>query len=267
MPEGAEVKIIGEALAQWVSSRKVLDIEVVSGRYTKKEIPGLSHALANVPLEVIGVGVHGKFIYWITRNDIFLYNTLGMTGSWSREQVDHSRVIFHMSDGPVYFNDQRNFGTIKFVEGRSSLISKLTSLGPDLLSGNVTDKEFLNCVKKKKKWSIVKVLMDQSVVSGVGNYVKSESLWRSKISPHRKVFRMSDPELLRVKKCCQEVLAESYTSGGASIKNYTRPDGTPGQYNTRFAVYNQDEDPDGNEVVKEPTDDGRSTYWVPSVQL
>lgn len=70
-----------------------------------------------------------------------------------------------------------------------------------------------------------------------------------------------------LRKCCQEVLYESYSSGGASIKTYTRPDGTLGQYSQRFAVYNQKTDPDGNNVVKEKTSDGRTTHWVPSIQF
>ena len=109
--------------------------------------------------------------------------------------------------------------------------------------------------------------MDQSVVSGVGNYVKAEALWRARISPHRAVSDIEDLSLAIIKKCCQEVLVSSYSHGGASIKNYRRPDGSLGEYASRFAVYNQKEDPDGNLVVKEATTDGRTTHWVPTVQF
>ncbi len=108
MPEGPEVKIIGEALAKWSSSKKIIEVNVLSGRYTKKPLPGLEYAKANMPLDVVGVGVHGKFVYWITRNDIFLYNTLGMTGEWSREKTNHSRVEIKFENESIYFNDQRN---------------------------------------------------------------------------------------------------------------------------------------------------------------
>ena len=113
MPEGPEVKITGESLAKWASSKKLEEVNVISGRYLKKPIQGMSYALANAPLDIVGVGVHGKFIYWITRNDIFLYNTLGMTGYWSLDEQNHSRVEFKLSDKSVYFNDMRNFGTLK----------------------------------------------------------------------------------------------------------------------------------------------------------
>ncbi len=267
MPEGPEVKIIGESLAKWTSSKKVSEINVLSGRYLKKDIPGLDYARSNTPLDIVGVGVHGKFIYWITRNDIFLYNTLGMTGEWSKERNKHSRVEIKLEDGSVYFNDQRNFGTLKFVEGRSNLIQKLKSLGPDLLSESVSDQKFIERFRAKDKWTIAKAMMDQSVVAGIGNYVKAEALWRARLSPHRTVASVSDASLAQLKKCCQDVLVSSYKDGGASIKNYRRPDGSLGQYTSRFAVYNQKKDPDGNDVVKESTADGRTTHWVPTVQF
>lgn len=267
MPEGPEVKHIGESLAKNISGKQITDVKILSGRYLKKPLPGLEYALANTPLDVVGSGVHGKFIYWITRNDIFLYSTLGMTGEWSTEKAKHSRVEIVLGDTSVFFNDQRNFGTLKFVEGRSNLINKLTSLGPDLLSENVSDELFIERLRPKSKWTIAKALMDQSVVSGVGNYVKAEALWRARISPHRIISDIEDVTLALIKKCCQEVLVSSYAQGGASIKNYRRPDGTLGEYTSRFAVYNQKEDPDGNPVVKEATSDGRTTHWVPTIQF
>jgi len=63
------------------------------------------------------------------------------------------------------------------------------------------------------------------------------------------------------------VLRESFQNGGATLRTYKNFDGTVGQYSSRFAVYNQKTDPDGNEVIKEKTDDGRTTHWVPSVQI
>jgi DNA-formamidopyrimidine glycosylase len=267
MPEGPEVKHIGESLAKNISGKQLTDVKILSGRYLKKSLPGLEYAMANTPLAIVGAGVHGKFIYWITRSDIFLYSTLGMTGEWSTKKTKHSRVEIVLDDSSVYFNDQRNFGTLKFVEGRSNLINKLTTLGPDLLSESISDELFIERLRAKNKWSIAKALMDQSVVSGIGNYVKAESLWRARISPHSTVADIEDKRLAILKKCCQEVLVSSYSHGGASIENYRRPDGTRGQYTSQFAVYNQKEDPDGNQVIKEATADGRTTHWVPAVQF
>ena len=65
MPEGPECKRIGESLAREVSNKTIVGIEILGGRYTKKEPSGLSDLISDLPIAVAGVGVHGKFIYWI----------------------------------------------------------------------------------------------------------------------------------------------------------------------------------------------------------
>ena len=108
--------------------------------------------------------------------------------------------------------------------------------------------------------------MDQSVVAGIGNYVKAESLYLSQISPHRTVESLSEAEVFRLNNAVQAVLKEAYKRGGASIQTYKDFDGKEGQYSRKFAVYNQKKDPYGNDVHKDKTEDGRTTHWVPAIQ-
>lgn len=267
MPEGAEVRKYGESLAQKVSGTTLEEVNFISGRYTKKPPEGWSFFKENLPGPVVGVGVHGKFLYWILSNDTYIHNTLGMTGHWSDVSTKHSRVEFVTSRGSVYYSDQRNFGTLKFTTGKNTLIKKLESLGPDMLSGDISDEQFIEAISKKKKWTLAKALMDQSVVAGVGNYVKAEALWLARLSPHRRVDSLSDHDVRALNHSIQTVLKESFQNGGATLRTYKNFDGTEGKYSSRFAVYNQPNDPDGNDVVKEKTDDGRTTHWVPSVQI
>jgi len=267
LPEGAEVKLFGESLARVVSGKDILSVEVISGRYKKSDVEGFDLLKARLPTKVVGVGVHGKFLYWIVTNDVFIYSTLGMTGSWSTQETKHSRVVFQMSDGvKVYFNDQRNFGTLKMVPGRQELVKKLQSLGPDMLSETVSDARFTECLMKRPDWTLAEAVMDQSLISGVGNYVKAESLYRAQLSPHRQVQSLSPTDMSRLKQSIQLVLNEAYNRGGASIQTYRDFEGNEGEYSQRFLVYNQDKDPNGNSVVKEKTADGRTTHWVPAVQ-
>lgn len=267
MPEGAEVKLFGESLATVVSGKELESVDVLSGRYTKSQVEGLDLLNARLPAKVVGVGVHGKFLYWIVTNDVFIYNTLGMTGSWSVKETKHSRVVFVMTDGSrVYFNDQRNFGTLKMVPGRQELVKKLQSLGPDMLSEQVSDARFTDSLMKRPDWTLAEALMDQSLVCGVGNYVKAESLYRAQLSPHREVKSLGPADFSKLKQCIQIVLQEAYQRGGASIQTYRDFDGNEGEYSQRFLVYNQDQDPNGNKVVREKTADGRTTHWVPAVQ-
>jgi len=268
MPEGPECRRIGESLAKEVSSKTIVAIDILGGRYTKKEPSGLSDLISELPIGVVGVGVHGKFIYWILFKQYSLWNTLGMSGYWSGEKQKHSRIKITFSDKTeVYFNDTGNFGTIKLVKGKSNLINKLKSLGPDMLSDDVEDSTFLDALRKKNKHNICKVLMDQKVISGVGNYVKAEALWLARINPGSNVEDLTDEKLLDLSEAIKNVLKTSYESGGATIKSYKNFDGEIGDFSSRFLVYNQKTDPHGNKVIKYKTPDGRTTHWVPEVQI
>jgi len=265
MPEGAEVRKYGQSLAEKVSGTTLTSINIVSGRYTKKLPDGFETFCNRLPAPVVGVGVHGKFLYWILANDTYIHSTLGMTGHWTDQTPDHLRLEFVTSRGSVFYSDQQNFGTLKFTTGKKTLIDKLEALGPDMLS-DVTDDQFADAIRKKKDWTITKAIMDQSIIAGVGNYVKAESLWLSKISPHRLVSSLTDHEISVLNHSIQTVLRESLQNGGATLRTYRGFDGSVGQYSSMFAVYNQSQDPDGNDVVKEKTSDGRTTHWVPTVQ-
>ena len=153
MPEGAEVRKYGEALAKKVSGATLEDIKFLGGRYSKKPPEGWDFFKVQLPGPVVGVGVHGKFLYWILSNDTYIHNSLGMTGHWSDKPTHHTRIEFITSRGSIFYSDQRNFGTLKFTAGKRTLISKLESLGPDMLS-EVSDEKFSKALSKKKKWSL-----------------------------------------------------------------------------------------------------------------
>jgi len=136
-----------------------------------------------------------------------------------------------------------------------------------MLSEDVDNVTFLSALRKKNKHNICKVLMDQSVIAGVGNYVKAEALWLAKINPASSVQDLEDHQLVDLNESIKSVLRASYESGGATIKSYKNFDGEIGDYSSRFLVYNQKTDPHGNEVVKFQTPDGRTTHWVPEVQI
>jgi formamidopyrimidine-DNA glycosylase len=265
MPEGAEVKIIGENLAKFVGHRTLTKIETLSGRYTKSPIDGLAEA--NLPSKVLGVGVKGKLIFWMFENDAFLFNTLGMTGSWSQKETKHARIKLEFDVGlPAYFSDSRNFGTLKFIRGRNNFLEKLDSLGPDMLSEDVSIGLFQERLMKYPEKTLPEVLMNQSVICGVGNYVKAEALWRARLSPHRKVETLSSSDFVNLNDSIKEVLRLAYRGRGASIRDYKDPNGDEGDAALDFAVYGLKKDPLGNNVIKEDTMDGRVTHWSPNWQ-
>lgn len=267
MPEGAEVKLIGEGLAKMVSGKELIGVTPLSGRFLKKPIEGYDPNPNLWPQRVAGIGVKGKFIYWIFENGTFIFNTLGMTGGWSSTIKKHSRIKFEFDDATfAYFNDIRNFGTLKFVHGKKALIDKLKSLGPDMLSENVSIDLFKERLICYPDMTLAEVLMSQGVISGVGNYVKAESLYRAELSPNRQVITLRDDDYENLCRAIQEVLGAAYKDGGASIRDYTQVDGQKGGATLEFKVYGKKKDLLGNEVVKTETKDGRVTHWCPSIQ-
>ena len=268
IPEGPEVKRTAEGLARAMTNKTITNVEILSGRYTKEAPSGVDDFRASLPIKVVGAGCHGKFIFALCSEESYIWSTLGMTGYWNTDGSKYARIRFDFSDGTsIHYNDMRNFGTLKFVKGKHEMLKKLKTLGPDMLAQDVPTNVFREALMKRPEWSIAKALMKQSLVCGVGNYIKADSLWLAKISPKRKVKDITDIEFADLCDAIKRVMRTSYESGGATIASYQSFDDKPGEYSQKMVVYGQKRDPEGNLVIKEKTDDGRSTHWVPEVQL
>jgi formamidopyrimidine-DNA glycosylase len=283
MPEGPECTRTARQLHRAVFGKQLTNINIISGRYTKTEPSGFSRFISlldSSPLTVNKVDNKGKFIYW-DLGDIFIFTTLGMTGNFKLQPSSHSRVSFYFTDdSSVYYNDQRNFGTIKVVFSKQELETKLNSIGPDMLNNPPTIDTFIDIARKKPKWTLVKWLMDQSQISGVGNIYKSESLFLAKLRPDRLLSSCTDNQLTDLYHAICYVLSTSYESGGSTIRSYSDLFNNEGKY-ARFAsnpqemvearknkvmVYNQKMDIYGNTIQKIKLNDGRTTFWSPEVQ-
>ncbi len=277
MPEGPELRRSADFLEEKVVGRRIAGLKSLpNGRYIARDpigLSGLYEALRDFPdpgAYIDGVNCKGKFMWWTLRVDEkpwWLWVTYGMSGQWLSERGPHAAFkIWFEDDSAVYFNDQRHFGTLKFVNNQKEHARKLRSLGPDMLNDPPNPLDFCAALAKRKNKTLAEALMDQSVISGVGNYIKAESLYLAELSPHRLVNSLTGQEAGRLREQIINVMTASYKSGGATIQTYRNPDGTAGQAQRRFVVYGHDKDPMGNEVIKEETKDGRTTHWCPAVQ-
>ena len=274
MPEGPECATTARSIDKFMEGKTLINVEILSGRYTKKLPHGFESFQSKLPIKVNGWTSKGKFIYGSFENEdkskCFVWNTLGMTGYWSFSEKKHSRVRFDFSDKTsIWYTDTRNFGTIKFNMTCSETEKKLLQLGPDPLTHDIHNLQFTKRLYEKNKKgnsTICEALMNQKTVAGVGNYIKAEVLWLSKVSPFRVVSSLTKDEIELIRKNIENVIRTSYKHGGATIKSFYGADGTKGEYSSRFLVYNQKVDPYNNKVVKTNTPDGRTTHWVPEVQ-
>jgi formamidopyrimidine-DNA glycosylase len=268
MPEGPECRRVYEGIAESSKGKTVTQFEVLGGRFLKKA-PDLIVS-PSLPNRVIGGGVKGKFIWLEFSDETCLWITLGMSGFWSTNLKNHSHFRIGFNDGSsLYFVDQRRFGTLKFMR-TSDLQKKLDGLGLDLLNdetiefSDITQK--IEAPKIKTK-TVAEVLMNQAIFAGIGNYIKCEILYRSRVSPYRKVSDLSKIEIGKLWCWGKLIMDASYRQGGASIRNYQQVTGETGTFTFDFEVYAQKTDPLGNPVIREETLDGRTTHWVPSLQL
>jgi formamidopyrimidine-DNA glycosylase len=117
-----------------------------------------------------------------------------------------------IDDHNIWFDDVRNFGTLKFVLDMKLLAKKLSKLGHDPLKRDLDCPHFKSMIKKKKKKTIAQVLMNQSVISGIGNYLKAEILYAARVSPHRECDSLTDKELGRICKYTNQIMNTSYNN-------------------------------------------------------
>lgn len=142
-----------------------------------------------------------------------------------------TRVIFDFSNAKLFFNDQRKFGWIRLVPtNQIDKIDFFASLGPEPLDSKFTSKEFIPKVRRRKNSQIKPVIMDQTVVAGVGNIYADEALWGSKIHPETRVINLTDSKLSKLLKELKYVLSLSIEKGGSTDKNYVDAEGKKGTY-------------------------------------
>jgi formamidopyrimidine-DNA glycosylase len=275
MPEGPELRHSRDVLRNIVVDKFMTRLlTTTSGRYSTKQPEGMTEIVKDLPLRIESVDVKGKFM-WLTLKGQdktwYMWCTYGMSGQWSRTADKHAAFIFEYNDSgglitrdqqKLFFNDQRRFGTIKFVSDVNAHEKKLASLGPDILEDPPLAPElFAERILKKPMRTISEALMDQSCVAGVGNYLKAEILYRSGVSPHRNVTELSADEIVELWAETISASREAYLDHGASIRTYKTVDNEKGKAQFFFRAYGQKHCPSGHAITREETRDGRTSWW------
>jgi formamidopyrimidine-DNA glycosylase len=271
MPELPEVARTALALNEKIGSSKLEEIKIHSGRYAKHGDPqGLEDFRKELPATIDKVTFQGKLILFEftgkSGKKWWGWNTLGMSGGWRTEQTKHGHVEFITSLISVFFTDIRNFGTLKFTDSEEETKKKKASIGPNHLNDEITDKFFKERLSKLPNATLPEVLMNQSLIGGIGNYIKAEIMYIAGVSPHRIVSSLTDEEFSKLNAAAKTVIHSSFKHRGATIKSYKGIDGEDGDFVFSFKVYGRNTCENGYPVVKEITKEGRMTHWVPQIQ-
>lgn len=149
---------------------------------------------------------------------------------------DYIHFMIFFSDGSqLALSDLRKFGKIRIYESINS-IKEFEKLGPEPLDQNLTWRILKEKLKNKKQ-AIKKVLMDQSVIAGIGNIYSDDILWCAKIHPLKKANTLKDDSIKSIFKCTKKILKEAIFYEGTSIQDYRKPNGKKGYYQEKRKVY------------------------------
>lgn len=238
---------------------------------------------------------------WL-ENDYFIGFTLGLTGGWFykktnstttkmmhglntdsfvdddegvqnylKNALNNINVEFIFREGTLYFYDQLSFGTIKIFTNSKDLNKKLSTIGVDLMDLNTTFEMFYEQIMKENGNKYIgNVLLNQKLISGVGNYLRSDVLFLSKISPFRRLKNINKTELLSLFTNIRKLIWSSYNYDEAlRLKIIKKSDILPMKYSRDFLIYMHDTDIYDNPVIKEKLYEGnqiRYIYWVKEIQ-
>jgi formamidopyrimidine-DNA glycosylase len=194
MPEGPEVLNYFKFISPILENKIIENLQIISSKYTRKGIPNIEKVK---DLYIKDTLVKGKTIFIKCENNITLVFVHGMTGCYSIEKEKHSRIEINFKNkDKLYYNDMRNFGTLNIYTTVNDFEKSWNSLGPDILNTEVNYEEFYSRLLKYPNMKIGIALLEQKLLAGIGNYLRCDILWYSKINYERTIRTLTEEEKL-----------------------------------------------------------------------
>ncbi len=259
MPELPEVEILKRGLNIHLKSHRILGYEVLRDKsFLFDAATAKSFLVGSV---VLRVKRRAKLLLIELSSNYTLVVHLKMTGqlvyrpdSGNNFGAGHpstslvaklpdktTRVIISLNEAKLFFNDQRVFGWMKLIPspevGQAEFIRKL---GPEPLHRLFNDKVFIDRVRRRRRSRIKPVILDQTVLAGVGNIYADEALWLAKIHPETKVENIEDADLSKLRQAVVQVLKRGIAKGGSTDRNYVDVEGNKGSYLSFAKVFRRE---------------------------
>ena len=271
MPEIAEVRTVRKVLKDRLVGRTIKDI---SYRYDgiiksdKKEFKDILIGRKITDVDNIGKWLLIKF------NDYTILSHLRMEGKYyikptNEEYEKHEHIIFNLNNNyDLRYKDVRKFGVMKLVKTKDIYnIEEISKLGiePDNIS---LTKEYIYSKIHDSNKPIKELLLDQSIINGLGNIYVDEVLFSSKIHPERKGNSISLEECDKIKQSCYEIITKATKYKGTTIRSYTSSLGVEGKYQKYLKVHTRVNKPciECNTKIEKIRVGGRGTYYCPNCQ-
>ena len=285
MPELPEVEIVKKSLKKNVKDKKILDVIVTNRNLRFKVEKDFEKILKNRKIQ--NVNRYAKNIILKLNGNIYVIIHLGMTGTFhlirnnvlkntnlsfyqSKDlPVKHNHIILIFKKFRVIYNDPRRFGFFKLLKDKESFKLYLNNIGYEPLDKNFNLKYLKKSILFRKK-CIKSILLDQKIISGIGNIYANEILFHSGLNPRKKGLKLKDFELKYLYKYSKLVLRKAILKGGSSIRDFRNTEGAKGSFQDNFKVYNKDNhncpNKKCNYKIKKINISNRSTFYCENCQ-
>lgn len=276
VPELPEVETVRRGLAQLVTGYRFQSAEGLHPRVVKPT--SLAPLSAVVGARIKGVHRRGKFMWFELDRDQVLVAHLGMSGQFlvahkDRPAPRHVRARFLLNRGlnkrDLAFSDQRTFGWLSLEQTTDGIPQSALHIAVDPFD-TLFDRAAVIAKMKLRKGAIKSVILNQEIMSGVGNIYADESLWRAKIHPEIPACDLSVRKIGSLVDAAITVMAEAIKAGGTSFDAlYINVNGESGFFETSLAAYGQEHKPCprcGREI-RRIAFGGRSSHFCPKCQV
>tara|TARA_E500000178_G_scaffold301316_1_gene310157 strand:- start:112 stop:930 length:819 start_codon:yes stop_codon:yes gene_type:complete len=269
MPELPEVETTVKGL-RVILSQKISNVKIHTSKLRFKIPNNIINILRNS--KISNLRRIAKYIIIDLDIDYSLVIHLGMSGRLKTASLTYKRVkhdhfiLYFLSKKILIYNDPRKFGFIDIVKTKDlKKLKYIKSLGIDALSSNLTAQKILKKISKSEV-PIKQILLNQKLIAGIGNIYASEILYDSKVSPLILGKDLEISLILKLIKSIRKILKKAIKHGGSSIRDYRSTDGTLGNFQSNFKVYNKEGKKIGDDKVKKIIQYGRSTFYCPKLQ-
>ena len=223
--------------------------------------------------KIIKINRMAKFILINLSNNYTIVIHLGMSGrlrlfdnaKYTKKKHDHF-ILGTNKEHLLVFNDARRFGFIDFDQKNKILLKKyILNLGIEALDNKLTG-EYLFKKINNKIVAIKQILLDQTIISGIGNIYASEILFNARISPLLRGKDLNLQECKKIVNSTKKILKKAVNQGGSSLKDFVSADGTLGNFQNNFKVYSRGGKTIYGKKIEKIVQYGRSTYFCPDIQ-
>jgi formamidopyrimidine-DNA glycosylase len=276
VPELPEVETVRRGLDRWAVGRTIADVEVRGPRTVRRHPAGPADFAARLRGRRIEAACRrGKYLWLRLDDGASLLAHLGMSGQFlavapSTEDPKHLRARFRfLDDGPeLRFVDQRTFGGLALDDVNSAVPASVAHIALDPLDAAFDDTAFADRLRRRRT-GVKRALLDQTLVSGIGNIYADESLWRARMHYARGTDTLRRADVAGVLAAVREVLAAAIHAGGTSFDAlYVAVNGESGYFDRSLEVYGREGEPCsrcGSAIRREPFMN-RSSYRCPRCQ-